>query len=272
MKTYYYPNTIYNVSVAFLNMFNDIVVKKYDRSNNVVKSISVPIRLGPVDKMHDSRREDYNITNEPFYMTLPRMAVVGPQLSYNPERATSVNTVRHFYNETLGLDLLSDFHSDPHPTPYDFQYDLHIRSQDMVYYAQILENILPYFNPSRSLRVKEFSFLNVERSLIVKFNGDASLETNEEMGESEIDQYSTVLSFVVEGWMYYPKFESSIIKKINSKYYVNTTGDYTDGYKTEEYETSGYTGTSAFPDVYETSGYDATSDTYWVTSADSFDV
>lgn len=274
MKTFYYAETIKNVSLAFLNLFNDMVVKKYAKDGSVVKSINVPIRLGPVDKKHDSRREDYNNTNEPFYMTLPRMAVTGPNLGWAEERVKSANTIRNFYAENLGLDSVDEFTSDPHPTPYDFNYILHVKSHDFSYYCQILENVLPYFNPSKYMRVKEFSFLNIERDLEVMFNGDASLDLAPEFAENETDMYETQLGFTVKGWMYYPTFTSEVIKIINSKYYVDPTGGFTTdtSYKTEEYETSGYTISAEFPESYETSGYDSTSDVYYVTSADSFDV
>jgi hypothetical protein len=172
-------------------------------------------------------------------------------MSYNSERATDVNGMRQHYSEALGLNNIDTFYSDPVPAPYDYNYTVHIKSDSMDYMNQILENILPYFNPTTYIRVKEFSFLDIERDLKVLMTGGADPEFDPfDQGEENRRIITTQLTFSVEGFMYLPISNTKIIKYIDSKYFIDTA-------LVDNYSTSGFEGTSAgdVPSGVPTSGY-----------------
>lgn len=252
---YYYPKTIKNMIIAFCDRFNDIVVKKYDKDGNVLKDIKVPIRWGPIDKFHDIRRENYNEMNDPYYLSYPRLAVTGPELNYNSDRATNVNQMREFYNDTLELSEIDSFYSDPNPTPYDYGFVLHIKTRSFDHYCQILENILPYFNPSNYLRVKEFSFLNIERNVKMNLDGGVSPDMQEEQQENTRREINATINFTLEGFMYYPIDSTKNIKIVNSKYFVSDSSlNSTESVLSDSYSTSAINDLSAAPESYDTSG------------------
>lgn len=259
MNTYFYPETIRSVITAFGNLFNDIQVKKYDKDGNALKTMSVPIRFGPVDKIYDSRTQD---DSGKFYVKLPRLAYKLENITYDPERQTSVNTVRQWYSESLGLNSYDEFFSDPVPTPVNYNFVLHIRSENIGNWAQIIEQIFPYFRPSLYLRLKEFSFLNVERDLKVSFEGDVSPNMPDEVESESIRELRSELRFTVQGMMYYPVSSTKIIKSIESRYFVDTVSSAAptsaNAFQVEAYNTSGFFATSAGdqPDNIPTSGYD----------------
>ena len=85
--------------------------------------------------------------------------------------------------------------------------------------SQILENILPYFNPNRNIRVKEFSFFNIERDLNVKLTGVTPVVTTD-LTENDRRQVSCDIGLTVDAFMYRPFSHESIIKVIESKYYT----------------------------------------------------
>jgi hypothetical protein len=90
----------------------------------------------------------------------------------------------------------------------------------MDYFAQIMENILPYFNPALFLRVKEFSFLNIERDLRVTMPGVVPEFISPEISDDDRRYVNATLDLTVEAWMYRPFEYSSIIKVIDSRYFV----------------------------------------------------
>ena len=222
MSTYYYPRTIQRVTTAFLSIFNGMTVRKYTKDGVVKDTYDVPIMWGPVDKHRDIKLEAYNSTDQAYYTKLPRMAITGPSLTYNSDRATDVNGMRQHYSDKLALQDVDTFYSDPVPAPYDYNYTVNIKSDSMDYMNQILENILPYFNPTTYIRVKEFSFLDIERDLKVQLQGGATPNFDPfDQGEENRRMIDVQLEFSVEGFMYLPISETSVIKYIDSEYFIN---------------------------------------------------
>lgn len=267
MITYYYPKTLELVTVALLDMFNDMKVVRYDSSGASIGEKTVPITFGPVEKYHQDRIEDHYVDadgvehNQRYYLQIPRMALVLNGMSYNADRASGANQWRYWFMESLDLtgsqldDVLDDgapnqIVSDYQPTPIDYNFTLHIKCDSMDKLAQILENILPYFNPKLMLRVKEFSFLNVERDLPVSMDA-VSTEFIDDQTENDSRYVNASINLTVEGFAYRKFVYSKVIKTINSKYFWHGTGVLFSEYNTSAYQTSGgelLSPTSALPD------------------------
>lgn len=126
---------------------------------------------------------------------------------------------------------------------------------------QIMENILPFFNPTNHLRIKEFEFLNMERDLRVQLES-TNLEYPKEMGEEESRYFNATISLNVHGYMYRPIDYAKVIKYIKTNYIY-------DGKNAETYSTSGLANTAEAPDDYtykkafdkDTTAYTKVSDT-----------
>lgn len=248
MLTYYYARTLKQISVAILNMFNNFKVVKHDRDGNAIIERNVPITWGPVEKYHLDRIENHYVDadgiqhNIKYYEEIPRMALTLNGIVYNSERATGVNQWRTWFKESLELNdantevdtILTDYQ----PTPYDYNFTLSIKADSTDNLAQILENILPYFNPKLMLRVKEFSFLNIERDLPVKMDG-VNPEFVGDEGENDTKFVNATINLTVEGWAYRKFAYSKVINVINKKYIRNDTGIYLEGFSVTAVETSG---------------------------------
>lgn len=257
MEQYYYPRTIKMVTTALLDMFNDIVIRKFESSEIFTSAVmpqpyvdeyNVPLMFGPIEKAQMERLaghyydSDGNEQGERFYMTLPRMALMWNGIQYDPKRAYGVNEWRYWFEDTLGIqgvDAQNAF-ADYQPSPYNMNYSLHIRANKLDNLSQILENILPYFNPKLFLRVKEFSFLNVERDLPVSMD-IITPEFVEDQGKTDERYVNATLNLTVEAWQYRPWTTSKIIHVINSGYWVGEGDGYTlaDRFSTSGFDTSG---------------------------------
>lgn len=309
MQQYYYPRTVKGIIVSLMDMFNGMIVYKFPTdsipqepylsaftSGDAVEEISVPITFGPVEKEHLARIEDYEyyigsatddigykdiqVQNQRYYIQTPRLALELNGIAYNADRAYGANEWREWFKETLELNgtTAEDILRDYQPAPWDFNFTLHIMTDNMDYFAQIMENILPYFNPKLFLRVKEFSFLNIERDLPVSIGG-----VNPEFVSLEIDdmlrrEVNGTVDLTVEAFQYRPFEYSGLIKVIDSKYFVVQDIDVTSAGITsgDRFETSGvlYTSageinTSAIPGTYSFSGTyeDTVKDFSYYTSA-----
>ena len=116
MLNYYNPKIIKNVTVALMDLFNDIKVYKYDANGISAQEYNVPITFGPVEKEHLNRIEDHeyiasaNDVNgykqvesygQRYWISTPRMALVMNGIAYNADRAYGVNEWREWFAETL---------------------------------------------------------------------------------------------------------------------------------------------------------------------------
>ena len=226
-------------------MFDDITVKRYAKDFvTVVKTIDVPIIFGSVEKFHQTRKEEESL--ERYYQTLPRIAVSVEAIEYNSERCVATNELRSFYDPLSGTEIPLVIR-DVEPTPYDLTFKMQIKADSMSDFYQVLENILPYFNPSLYLRVREFSFLNLERDLRVTLESVVP-EFVEDIDETGTRMTNGTLTFKVDAYLYRPIDNAKIIKKIDSRYFTAEDLSYvTSASYNEEWRTSGYNSVSAAP-------------------------
>jgi hypothetical protein len=176
------------------------------------------------------------------------MALVWNGITYDPNRSYGPNEWRYWLKETLDLSAtdIDRVFADYQPTPYNLSFTLSIFTNALDHLTQVLENVLPYFNPKLFLRVKEFSFLNVDRDLPVSLDSVIP-EFVEEMSENDRRQVNATVNITVEAFLYRPWTYSKIIKVIDSQYYVRDAVN----------QTSGFTSaTSVLTDSYSTSGYE----------------
>ena len=138
MIKYYYPRTIRAITIALLDMFNDIRVVKYDSNNIPIGEKEVPITFGPVEKYHQDRLEDHyydmnNVEhNKRYYLQIPRIALVPTGITYDPDRATGVNEWRYWYQQSLELNgaEIDEVFSDYQPTPCNFSFTVYIKNDN----------------------------------------------------------------------------------------------------------------------------------------------
>lgn len=258
MLQYYYANTIETIRDALLAQFNNMVVFKYDSSGVVIGEKQVPITFGAVEKHHQDRIENHTFNsdnvehNQTYNIQIPRLALTHNGIAYDANRAIAVESTRTWFNESLQIPdniartVLKDFQ----PIPYNFNFTLNLLNDNFSFYSQIMENILPYFNPALMIRVKEFSFLNIERDLKVTMDG-INYDFSDEIDENETRKLNASMNLTVEGFIYKKWVTNNIIKTINARFLNLSPVAIIDRFKVESFEI----GTSAIrPTTYYTSG------------------
>lgn len=262
MQYFYYPRTTRRVLIAFMDMFNNMKVYNYDTSGNVSNVVNVPLKFGPSEKYHLFNTQTES--DKKYYVKLPALLVSIDSISYNSDRATSVNEIRSIYNDGIDPTHAEEFWADVIPTPYDISFKMDIRTESIDHCLQIMENILPYFNPTNHLRIKEFEFLNLERDLRVKLD-TTTIEYPTEMGEEESRYFNGSLSFTVDALMYRPIDYAKIIKFVNVNYRYDLVN-------AETFHTSGVTSGSTPPTDFNYWRYINDVDKIYVKSEDTITV
>jgi hypothetical protein len=220
MIQFFYPETLHNITTALLEKFSHMEVHRFNKARTqIVNILNPPIAFAPVEKAFQTRTENYTAepesTGQRYYQTLPRLALNLNSIVYDPNRATGVNEQRTF----IAGD--GETHIDLMPTPYNFGYTLSIRSEYLSDLSQIIENILPYFNPKLYLRVKEFSWMTLERDLPVILNGFTPA-FSDELDKSQKRQLDATIDFTVEAYMYKPVTDAVLVNEFVVNFYAGS--------------------------------------------------
>ena len=134
--------------IAFGTLFNDISIKHTNSSDAVVSTIKVPLAYGPTQKFL-ARLEQSPDLNKSTQITLPRMSFEFTGITYDPSRKVTTTqqfTVKDSNSETVTKKSYM-------PVPYNMQFELSIMAKLNDDALQIVEQILPYFQPSYNLSI-----------------------------------------------------------------------------------------------------------------------
>ena len=222
-KVWYSAGTIRAITLGVSDMFNDIKVRRFANDFiTVVKEIDVPLHIAPKTKEYYERKEDYSSSGgQRYYQQVPAMALLFTGLSYAPSRVSSPNEQRS-WPYPVSADVDPDYFNDYQPSPWDFQFELRIRSESMEDYVQIVEQIHPFFNSALTIRMREIPFLNVARNLRVNLDGN-NLDIPTEMSGTDMNQIDGVVNFTVEGYLYRPVTSAVFLRELY-KYLSDTQG------------------------------------------------
>lgn len=143
MFEYFYNEIFRSVIIGFGSLFNGIEVKHKDANDDDFSVIKVPLAYGPTQKFL-ARLEQEADLNKPVQVTLPRMSFEFIGLQYDPSRkSTQTQTI---INQTPdGANLKRNYM----PVPYNMEINLNIYTKLNDDMLQIIEQILPYFQPAK---------------------------------------------------------------------------------------------------------------------------
>ena len=149
MFEYFYNEILRKTIIAFGTLFNNVVIKHVDGSDGVTNIIKVPLAYGPTQKFL-ARLEQSPDLNKSTAITLPRMSFEFIGLTYDPSR--KVTTTQQFVVKDPDNDLAVK--KAYMPVPYNMQFELSIMSKLNDDMLQIVEQILPYFQPAYNLTIE----------------------------------------------------------------------------------------------------------------------
>jgi hypothetical protein len=162
MFEYFYHEILRNTVIAFGSLFNEIKIKHINNDDNVVSVIRVPLAYGPTQKFLARLNQSPNL-NKPIQITLPRMSFEFTGLTYDSTRKST--TTQTF--TTKSAEDNTETKKTYLPVPYNMQFELSIMSKLNDDALQIIEQILPYFQPAYTMTVNLVDTINEKRDLPV---------------------------------------------------------------------------------------------------------
>ena len=162
MFEYFYHEILRRTVVSFGSLFNEINIKHTDNSDNVKSVIKVPLAYGPTQKFL-ARLEQSPDLNKPVQITLPRMSFEFTGLTYDPTRKSTTTQTFIAKSAVDGTETKKVYL----PVPYNMQFELSIMSKLNDDALQIIEQILPFFQPAYSMTIELVDIINEKRDIPV---------------------------------------------------------------------------------------------------------
>jgi|TARA_R100000406_G_scaffold75209_1_gene55651 hypothetical protein len=158
LGNYYYHEIVRKTIIAFGTLFNDIHIRHQDGNGNDISDMKVPLAYGPSQKFL-ARLEQQADLNKPVQITMPRMSFEMTSINYDPSRKSSL--VQTFKTCDDGSKVKKVFM----PVPYNIGFELNILSKLNDDSLQILEQILPYFQPHFNLTIDLVDSIGEKRDI-----------------------------------------------------------------------------------------------------------
>jgi hypothetical protein len=211
----FYHETIRSVVVAFGTVFNNIQLVRKDNDGNIKQTLKVPLAYGPRQKFLVRLAEDPDLTKK-IAVTLPRIGFEIAQLSYDPSR--KLNRVQKF-KKVKGSNS-NRLDTQFMPVPYNIGFQLYILSKQSDDALQIVEQILPFFQPDYTLTINDMTDMGIKRDVPIILNG-ISYEDDYDGDFAERRSLIYTLDFTAKFYLYGPVTSSSVIKTVQVDQYAD---------------------------------------------------
>lgn len=242
MFEYFYHEILRRTVIAFGSLFNEMSIKHTKSDGTVIDTIKVPLAYGPTQKFLARLNQVPNL-NKPTQITLPRMSFEFVGLTYDASRKVTTTQSFTTRDATTGTETKKVFM----PVPYNMQFELSIMSKLNDDALQIVEQILPYFQPAYALTVELVDSINEKRDIPVVLE-NITMQDDYEGDFTTRRVLIYTLRFTAKTYLFGPVSSASkdIIKKTTVSY---ITGDSTSTptrevvYSVEPRAIKNYTGT-----------------------------
>ena len=211
----FYHETIRHIVIAFGTMFNDIQLVRKDNSGTITQTMKVPLAYGPREKFLVRLREDADLTKQ-VAITLPRIGFEIQNLSYDSARKMS--RVQRF-KKVKGANT-KQLDTQYMPVPYNLEFELYVMAKQSDDALQIVEQILPYFQPDYALTINDMADMGITRDIPIVLNS-IGYEDSYDGDFTTRRALIYTLSFTTKFYLYGPVTSAKVIKTVQVDQYTD---------------------------------------------------
>ena len=220
LGTYTYNEIFRKTVIGFGTLFNNIEIRRVSGAKTEV--MKVPLAYGPKDKFLARLAQAGTTADRSTQISLPRISFEISGFSYDSTRKVSPTQVIRHVDNNDGSKTKKSFM----PVPYNVDFELAILSKNQDDGLQILEQILPVFQPMFNITVNLVDAIGEKKDFPVTLN---SVNYDDDY-EGDFTTRRTLiytLSFTAKTYLYGPVTDvsSKVIKTaiVDTAMKVDTT-------------------------------------------------
>ena len=215
LGTYFYHEIIRKTIIAFGTIFNEIYIVHSNSDGDNISKMRVPLSYGPTQKFLARLQQQPNL-NKPIQITLPRMSFEMNSIQYDPTRKSNVT---QSFKALDGQNIKKVYL----PVPYNIGFELNILTKLNDDALQVVEQILPFFQPSFNLTIDLVNSIGEKRDIPITLN-NISFQDDYEGDFSTRRALIYTLQFTAKTYLFGPIAESTegLIRKVQVDMYTDT--------------------------------------------------
>ena len=215
LGTQFYNQAVRKTVISFGTLFNNIELKKIV-DGQVMEVEKVPLAYGPKQKFL-YRLQGNPTDGKKVAITMPRIYFEMTGIDYDPSRKTPA-TQKY---KTVINDEGNEVRTQYVPVPYNISFEVGILCKSQDDGLQILEQILPFFQPSFSMSLKFIPDMDEVRDVAVVLNNvDFDDDWEDDFSTRRSITYS--MQFTCKSYIYGPYTKADVIRKSRI---IETIGD-----------------------------------------------
>ena len=215
LGTQFYNQAVRKTVISFGTLFNNIELKKIV-DGQVMEVEKVPLAYGPKQKFL-YRLQGNPTDGKKVAITMPRIYFEMTGIDYDPSRKTPA-TQKY---KTVINDEGNEVRTQYVPVPYNISFEVGILCKSQDDGLQILEQILPFFQPSFSMSLKFIPDMDEVRDVAVVLN-NVDFEDDWEDDFSTRRSITYSMQFTCKSYIYGPYTKADVIRKSRI---IETIGD-----------------------------------------------
>jgi hypothetical protein len=215
LGTYFYHEIIRRTVISFGTLFNDIYIRHKDSTGDSISEMKVPLAYGPTQKFL-ARIEQQAELNKPVAMTLPRLSFEMTSIQYDATRKANVTQT---FKASDGTNLKKVYL----PVPYNIGFQLNLMTKLQDDALQVVEQILPYFQPAFTLSIDLVDSIGEKRDIPITLDNVSFTDDYEgDFSTRRIMIYT--FNFTAKTYLFGPIAESTegLIRKVQVDVYADT--------------------------------------------------
>lgn len=216
-RQHFYHRITRKLVVAFGTMFNNIRLVRYNKAGTQeIERITVPLTYSEKEKFYQRITSDPNLNKE-VMLTLPRMSFQLDSITYDPLRKVS-SFQKYVTANTSSNNTVKTAYS----SPYNFNFSLQIYVRNTEDGTQLVEQILPYFNPDYTLTI-DLTEGSPPMDVPIILEAVNYSVSGTEGTPMELRMIVWTLQFTVKAYLFGPISNDKIIRKVTANTYYDNS-------------------------------------------------
>ena len=218
LGTYFYNESLRKCIIAFGSLFNDIYITRKTAAGVEAQTLKVPLAYGPKQKFMVRLDADPNL-DQKVAITLPRIGFEISGFDYDPTRKLNRIIKRKKVANTADK-ALKQMSTQYTPVPYNVNFELFVMTKNSDDGIQIVEQILPFFQPEYTVTINEVPEMAVIRDVPIVLN-NIGYEDTYTGSFTERRAIIYTLNFTAKAYVYGPVTTQKPVTKAEAKTYAD---------------------------------------------------
>ena len=215
LGTYFYHEILRKTVIGFGTLFNNIHIRHKTDGGGNFSVMKVPLAYGPMQKFLARIQQQPDLDRETA-ISLPRISFEMGGIQYDPSRKTGLAQTFLTKSGTNAKKVYM-------PVPYNIGFELSIMSKLSDDALQIVEQIIPYFQPSFNITVNLVESIGEKKDIPIVLES-VNYSDSYEGGFDSRRILIYTLAFTAKTYLFGPVADSpeGLIKKVDVDYYTST--------------------------------------------------